>query len=87
MSASPEGHGPEEGGDILCIRRWITVCRAVSLPNAKVLKYQLPAMLDYKILEDEENANERRKKRRRESNLLAQRKRRTFQFLWIAMGS
>jgi hypothetical protein len=79
--SSPEGHGLEEEGDILCIRLRVDVFRAAGLTNAKILRYRLPAMLDHKVLE--ENAI----KRRKESNRLAQQKRRTFQFLWIAMGS
>jgi hypothetical protein len=83
--SSPEGHGPETEGDILCIRLRVDVFRAVNLPNAKVLKYHLPAMLDYKVLE--ENAIERRKELRRESNRVSQHNRRTSQLLWIAIGS
>ena len=82
------GHGPEEEGDVLCIRRWVDVFRAVSLPNAQVLRFQLPAMLDYNVLEKNaiERREESRKQRRRESNRIAQHKRRTFQFLWIVNG-
>jgi hypothetical protein len=41
-------------------------------------------MLNQKVLE--ENDIKRRKERRKESNRLAQHKRRTFQFVWVAMG-
>jgi hypothetical protein len=79
--SSPEGHGLEEKGDILSIRRRVDVFRAVNILNAEVLRYQLPAMLDHKVLEGNDS-----KERRRESNRLAQHNRRTFQFLYIAMG-
>jgi hypothetical protein len=46
-------------------------------------------MLDYKVLEKKaiERRKESSKERRRESNRIAQHSRRTFQFLWILMGS